>query len=242
MGLGPRGHREIAAFRDRNQLCQHLHDSERVAHSENLVCPRSTWSKPPARSPVTPFSDRIPFLPVLQKLQVIVDLPLHCTFGARTMQKAADPGKEPAHRSRSFMRKLLDQACPTARIRNSIRFYSERMATMGWTEAARRAGARLATTATSTATAAPTTYDRFSTLLSGMPDLSPLRRMRVAVSMTATTTPGSTSFTTSNKTMAHRWNLRDPGPSKPQGGENQAAYSTYVPITNFQSKIRPSLL
>src|SRR5439155_15967463 len=81
-------------------------------------------------------------------------------------------------------------------------FYSERMATIGWTEAARRAGTRLATTAMSTATAAPTTYDKYSTLLSGMPIFStPLRRMRAAVRMTPMTTPGSTSFTTSNKTM-----------------------------------------
>src|SRR5436190_17395868 len=47
------------------------------------------------------------------------------------------------------------------RICNAIRFYSERMATIGWTEAARRAGARLATTAMNTATAAPTTYAKF---------------------------------------------------------------------------------
>jgi hypothetical protein len=48
-------------------------------------------------------------------------------------------------------------------------YHSERMATIGWIEAARRAGARLATTAMSTATAAPATYDKYSTLLSGMP-------------------------------------------------------------------------
>jgi hypothetical protein len=49
--------------------------------------------------------------------------------------------------------------------RNSIRSYSERMATIDWIEAARRAGARLATTAMSTATAAPATYARFSRLV-----------------------------------------------------------------------------
>jgi hypothetical protein len=38
-----------------------------------------------------------------------------------------------------------------------VRRYSERMATIGCTEAARRAGARLATTATSMAIAAPAT-------------------------------------------------------------------------------------
>jgi hypothetical protein len=35
--------------------------------------------------------------------------------------------------------------------------YTDRMATIGWTDAARRAGARLATTATKIAIAAPTT-------------------------------------------------------------------------------------
>ena len=35
--------------------------------------------------------------------------------------------------------------------------YTDRMATIGWTDAARRAGARLARTATSTAIAGPTT-------------------------------------------------------------------------------------
>ena len=60
------------------------------------------------------------------------------------------------------------------------------MATIGWTDAARRAGAMLATTATSTAIAAPTTYDRYSTLLSETPMFSALRRMRNAVRMTPT--------------------------------------------------------
>ena len=70
------------------------------------------------------------------------------------------------------------------------RFYSERMATIGRTDAARRAGARLARTATSIAIAAPTTYASVSTLLSGMPMFSPLRRMRAAVRMSPTATPG----------------------------------------------------
>src|SRR5262245_15746910 len=41
--------------------------------------------------------------------------------------------------------------------RDFFNFYSERMATIGWTEAARRAGAKLATTATMTAIDAPAT-------------------------------------------------------------------------------------
>ena len=48
-----------------------------------------------------------------------------------------------------------------------IAIYSERMATIGRTDAARRAGARLARTATSIAIAAATTYVSVSTLLSG---------------------------------------------------------------------------
>ena len=42
------------------------------------------------------------------------------------------------------------------RIRGLLESYTDRMATIGWTDAARRAGARLARTATSTAIAAPT--------------------------------------------------------------------------------------
>ena len=55
------------------------------------------------------------------------------------------------------------------------------MATIGSTDAARRAGARLATTATSIAIAPPTTYASVSTLLSEMPMFTALRRMRAAV-------------------------------------------------------------
>ena len=43
------------------------------------------------------------------------------------------------------------------RIRGLWNSYTDRMATIGWTGAARRAGARLARTATSTAIAAPKT-------------------------------------------------------------------------------------
>src|SRR6185436_1398637 len=89
-----------------------------------------------------------------------------------------------------------------SRDRDPLTPYVVRIATIGSTDAARRAEVRLARTATSTATAAPTTYDRYSTLLSGMPMSSPLRRTNAAVRMSPTTTPGRTSFTTSNRTMA----------------------------------------
>ena len=73
------------------------------------------------------------------------------------------------------------------------------MATIGSTDAARRAGARLATTATSIAIAPPTTYASVSTLLSEMPMFTALRRMRAAVRMSPTVMPGVVSFTTSNR-------------------------------------------
>ena len=75
--------------------------------------------------------------------------------------------------------------------------HSERMATMGRTDAARRAGAGLARTATSIAIAAATMYASVSTLLSEMP--MGLRRMKAAVRMSPTATPGAVSLTTPNR-------------------------------------------
>jgi hypothetical protein len=57
----------------------------------------------------------------------------------------------------TFLENLWNEGDVASLASSPQKSYSDRMATIGWTDAARRAGARLAVIATSTAIAAPAT-------------------------------------------------------------------------------------